>query len=262
MSVALLALLGALSCAGWSAPPAGRAEPAAAVPPRTEPADLPGVILHTVRPRETLWRIARAYGAELEEVIVVNNLDESARITAGQTLVIPGPHRLPPPGPLLPESERAGVREPEADDVRSREGARRGTGSVEPALRWPLRGAIQSRFGPRGRRHHDGIDIDGRMGDAIRAAADGRVVFSGNRGAYGKTIILEHDDGLRTLYAHAEKIKVRRGERVREGQTIALVGRTGNAHGTHLHFEVWVDERPVDPLEHLPYASARAGAGR
>jgi murein DD-endopeptidase MepM/ murein hydrolase activator NlpD len=192
---------------------------------------------------ETLWRIARAYGADAEEMKVINNLEESARIEAGQTLLIPGPSRRPPPGPLpAPAPPPAGA------------------GEITAVLRWPLQGAVQSRFGPRGRRHHDGIDIDGRMGDPIRAAAAGRVRFSGSWGAYGKTVVVDHGDGVSTLYAHASDLEARPGEQVRAGETIARVGRSGNARGPHLHFEVRLQGRPVDPLLRLPAQGSRAAA--
>lgn len=249
---AALAALGTPACARWGAAPALEPEPPAPAPASASPArDLPSVVLHTVRPGETLWRITRAYGADLDEVIVVNNLDQTARISTGQTLLIPAPRRLPPAGPLTAERAPAppGGAAPEAP-------------GALPEMSWPLHGAVQSRFGPRGHRHHDGIDIDGRRGDPIRAAAAGRVVFSGLRGAYGKTVILDHGEGIRTLYAHADELEVRRGERVKAGALIARVGRSGNAHGTHLHFELWIHRRPVDPLEHLPLESARAGSAR
>jgi murein DD-endopeptidase MepM/ murein hydrolase activator NlpD len=203
---------------------------------------------------ETLWRIARAYGADVEEMMVINNLDGSARIEAGQSLLVPGPRRRPPAGPLLaapPEPQPGGV--PDAGDAPE-------AGSAAAVLHWPLHGAVQSRFGPRGRRHHDGIDIDGRMGDPIRAAAAGRVRFAGSWGGYGKTVIVDHGGGLSTLYAHASELEARPGERVRAGETIARVGRSGNARGPHLHFEIRLEGRPVDPLPRLPAPGTRAAA--
>jgi murein DD-endopeptidase MepM/ murein hydrolase activator NlpD len=221
-------------------------DPTLAPPPSGEPR--PHVILHTVRRGETLWRIARFYGADVEEMIVVNNLEESARIETGQALLVPAPHRWPAsPGPLP------------AETLEPPDGADPGA-ELTAVLRWPLHGAVQSRFGPRGRRHHDGVDIDGRMGDPIRAAADGQVRFSGTWGAYGKTIVIDHGGGLSTLYAHASDLKARLGERVRSGEAIARVGRSGNARGPHLHFEVRRQGRPVDPLSHLPAQAARAAA--
>ncbi|MFQ5877834.1 MAG: murein hydrolase activator EnvC family protein, partial [Acidobacteriota bacterium] len=106
-------------------------------------------------------------------------------------------------------------------------------------------------------RRHDGVDIDGRRGDTIVAAAAGRVAEAGTGRGYGKMVLIEHGGGLTTLYAHASKLLVRVGERVRAGEPVARVGRSGNARGTHLHFEVRRHGRPIDPLPLL-----RSGAPR
>jgi len=125
---------------------------------------------------------------------------------------------------------------------------------ADPAesLQWPLRGHITGPYGRRGRNgHHTGVDIDGRRGDLILAAASGVVVSAGMDGPYGRRVAIDHGDGIVTLYAHADRLLVRTGEQVRAGQRIAEVGRSGNARGTHLHFEVRRDGRTVDPMPFL-----------
>jgi hypothetical protein len=120
------------------------------------------------------------------------------------------------------------------------------------ALAWPLRGSLTGKFGPRGKRsRHRGIDIDGQAGDEINAAASGTVTEAGIRGKYGRMVIIDHGDGLTTLYAHVRKLMVRVGDRVERGDPIAEVGRSGNATGSHLHFEVHRNSRPVDPIGYL-----------
>ena len=117
------------------------------------------------------------------------------------------------------------------------------------SIAWPLDGLITGGFGQRGRHHHhDGIDIDGVLGEEVRAVAAGVVVRSGSEARYGKTVVIDHGNGLTTLYAHASRLLVREGDEVEQGETIAEVGATGNARGTHLHFEVRRDGRPVDPI--------------
>jgi len=119
-------------------------------------------------------------------------------------------------------------------------------------LAWPLSGPITGPYGRRGKHgHHAGIDIDGHAGDPIRAAASGVVVEAGLDGPYGRRVLIDHGDGLTTLYAHAEKLLVHPGETVHVGQRIALVGRSGNARGTHLHFEVRHDGVTVNPNGYL-----------
>jgi murein DD-endopeptidase MepM/ murein hydrolase activator NlpD len=118
----------------------------------------------------------------------------------------------------------------------------------------PVSGEIRSRFGMRrdpinGRmRLHQGIDIAAKQGTPIAAAAAGTVVFAGKNKGYGNMVMIEHADGRRTLYAHAEKLFVKAGDVVNSGETIAAVGSTGHSTGPHLHFEIRESNRAVDPL--------------
>jgi murein DD-endopeptidase MepM/ murein hydrolase activator NlpD len=126
---------------------------------------------------------------------------------------------------------------------------------------WPLpldteRG-LTSPFGVRGHRHHNGVDLRSRHGDPIFAARDGTVRFSGTMRGYGSTVILDHGNGVTSLYAHASQLYVRAGEPVARGQVIAAVGATGNATGPHLHFEVAWAGVPFDPAWLLPRLAAR-----
>jgi murein DD-endopeptidase MepM/ murein hydrolase activator NlpD len=111
---------------------------------------------------------------------------------------------------------------------------------------------LSSGFGTRDGRLHAGIDLSGERGTPIVAADDGVVRFSGRwLNGYGNAVMLDHGDGLMTLYAHNERNVVRQGERVRRGQIVALMGDTGRASGTHVHFEVHQQGRLVDPLRWL-----------
>jgi len=123
----------------------------------------------------------------------------------------------------------------------------------------PASGHLSSLFSPN-RRHpvlritrpHEGIDIAAPVGEPILAPAAGTVVFAGMRsGGYGNTVQIDHGHGIKTLYAHASRILVRRGDRVERGQTIAEVGATGLVTGPHLHYEVEIDGKPVDPLQFI-----------
>ena len=116
-----------------------------------------------------------------------------------------------------------------------------------------MTGTITSRFGPRHGHWHDGIDIAAARGTPVRAAAAGTVIYADRRLAgYGNLIILRHPHNIFTAYAHNERMLVKQGEHVRQGQVIATVGATGRATGPHLHFEVRIGARPVDPLAYLP----------
>lgn len=104
-----------------------------------------------------------------------------------------------------------------------------------------------------GRRdYHTGIDIDGNTGDSIRVVESGKVSFSGYINGYGNTVIVEHAGGYSTVYAHNSSNLVREGQSVNKGDIIARLGATGNSTGSHLHFEIREDGKPVNPLIYLP----------
>lgn len=128
-------------------------------------------------------------------------------------------------------------------------GARGDTGSG--ILGWPIREKINSAYGMRHRKLHTGTDIDGDIGDPIVAAGDGEVVSAGWNGHYGKCIVIDHDNGLTTLYGHLNAINVSVGAKVARGQYIGDLGTTGNSTGPHLHFEVRVGGQPKNPLNYL-----------
>lgn len=183
-----------------------------------------GGIYHPLRKGQTLSDLSRAYRVPVETLIQVNGIRNPANIPARTPIFIPGAKKLL--------------------DVPS---------TSELELSWPLRGRITTRFNPSGgdSRHHEGIDIDGESGQPIRAAAAGTVARAGRDGRYGNAVLIEHGDGLTTFYAHASKLLVRDGERVERGQTIAEVGRSGNARGSHLHFEARRNGKALNPLRLL-----------
>ena len=120
---------------------------------------------------------------------------------------------------------------------------------------WPLSGTITSRFGYRNifgsTSFHSGLDIAAPYGTQISAADGGTVTFAGWRGSYGQTVIITHDDGTVTYYAHCSSLLVNAGDKVYQGQAIARVGMTGTATGYHCHFEVRVNGKSVDPEHYL-----------
>jgi murein DD-endopeptidase MepM/ murein hydrolase activator NlpD len=120
---------------------------------------------------------------------------------------------------------------------------------------WPAEGIITSNFGYRtgfGSSNHQGIDIAGDYGQTILAADGGEVIMSDWYSGYGYLIQIKHDNGYITYYGHCSELLVAEGERVYQGQEIALMGATGQASGVHLHFEVRQNAEPIDPLTVLP----------
>ena len=127
-----------------------------------------------------------------------------------------------------------------------------GTGAPSASgLIWPVNGPVVSGFGMRWGRMHEGIDIAVGSGTPIHAAASGTVIHAGWLGGYGNLVVVDHGGGLSTAYAHASAILVSVGQQVSQGDTLSLVGSTGNSSGPHLHFEVRVNGSAVDPLLYL-----------
>ncbi|SCY61766.1 peptidoglycan DD-metalloendopeptidase family protein [Alkaliphilus peptidifermentans] len=117
----------------------------------------------------------------------------------------------------------------------------------------PTRGKLSSGFGTRWGRRHEGIDISASSGTDIEAADGGKVSFAGWNGGYGNLVIIDHENGYQTYYAHCKTLLVEEGDRVYKGEKIATVGSTGNSTGPHLHFEVRKDGTPVNPLSFVSY---------
>ena len=118
-------------------------------------------------------------------------------------------------------------------------------------LSWPVHGRISSPFGPRNNTVHEGVDIPVPKGTPIQAAANGVVAEARAYRGYGYTVILDHENGVRTLYAHCSELAVKQGERVKSGRIIAYAGSTGRASSSHVHFAVMVRGAFRDPVAYL-----------
>lgn len=195
---------------------------------------------HTIKSGDTLAAIASRYKAKQEDILEVNKLANASDLKVGTKLVIPD--GIPPATSTSAPSRSSGF----AD-----------IGSIfKPAtpiagkLNWPTTSKKITQYF-RGWRH-SGIDIGNKNGQPIYAADDGVVITSGwNKGGYGYYIVVDHGNGLNTLYAHASQLYVKEGERVSKGDAIAAIGSTGRSTGPHIHFEVRVNGNRVNPLDYL-----------
>lgn len=119
---------------------------------------------------------------------------------------------------------------------------------------WPTEGKISSLFGMRlhpiskQNKFHEGVDIANLKSTDIIATADGTVEFSGKKSGYGKAVIVNHGNGFKTLYAHASELIVSKGNTVKKGMLIAHMGSTGMSTGPHLHYEIRLNDEPIDPM--------------
>ncbi len=206
---------------------------------------------YTIRPGQRL----RLRGGPASVARAATAASRSASATATRRPVAPAP--LPRPAPAAGSGTASADRNPvtkrqtspTADsqpEVRESSPA-----SAQLAWAWPAKGALIGRFGGAGVTGK-GLDIAGRRGDSVLAAAPGVVVYAGSAlVGYGRLLIIRHDDNYISAYAHNDRFLVREGDRVRPGQVIAEMGASG-ADREKLHFEIRERGKPVDPLRFLP----------
>lgn len=192
-------------------------------------------VTYRVREGDTVSAIARRYATTVRAIAAANDLASAHRLKVGQRLTVP----LASGGGTAPARELTPTR------------GTLSTTAPTGGFIWPSRGLLTSRFGWRYRQNHDGIDLAAPHGSPISAARAGRVAFAGWYYGYGRAVFIDHGGGLTTLYAHTSSLLVRTGETVGRGQLIARVGCTGRCTGPHLHFEVRIGGRAVDPFRYL-----------
>lgn len=239
--VCLIATLLTLQgCGGSPLAPVSDRTAHTVAPPTYRPA------YHIVTKGDTLYSISWAYGYDYRDVARWNGIARPYRIYPGEKI------RLRPPA--APRHSVAMRHRPPAKPQRARPTKPRKRTHVARhvgAWTWPAKGPLLERFSADdpGKK---GIDIGGRPGQPIRAAAAGEVVYSGSGLIrYGKLIIIKHNHVYFSAYAHNQKLLVKEGARVRAGQEIARMGSTGTTR-TMLHFEIRRDGKPVNPLRYLP----------
>ncbi|MGF9562023.1 peptidoglycan DD-metalloendopeptidase family protein [Neorhizobium sp. JUb45] len=251
---------------GKLVPPAGGGKPAGGT--------------YTVKPGDSLAKIARATGTPIDQLKAANGLS-TENIRIGQTLTLPGagsdtlktasipaqPAVAKPTAPAKAETasvapqqaaksaEQAPAATASVSDVEKKSDV----ASVSPAstgiskYRWPVSGAVVAGYGANvnGSRN-DGIDISVPEGTPIKAAENGVVIYAGNGlKQLGNTVLVRHDDGKVTVYGHAGSINVTRGQKIQRGQTLASSGMSGDAKRPQVHFEVRKDATPVNPITFL-----------
>ncbi len=206
--------------------------------------------LLTVVHGDTLSAIAYRHDLPVDAIIELNRLTPPYRLLAGQRILLPDArlhtarldahtppaHALPVrrPGPTVIPPPRSGSR-------------------TDEAFLWPVKGPLISRFGSKpGGMHNDGINIAAPIGSEIRAAQRGVVAYAGNelRG-YGNLVLIRHDSGWMTAYAHNDSLLVEKGDVVRRGQVISRSGKSGRVSRPQAHFEIRQNGEPRDPLRLL-----------
>ncbi|MFC1567962.1 LysM peptidoglycan-binding domain-containing M23 family metallopeptidase [Pseudomonadota bacterium] len=214
---------------------------------------------YRVRKGDTLYSIGKRFGVDHKLLARRNHIGWPYTIYVGQQLSLTRTAAKPQYMPIPRTKTKPAVTRKSTKSAKKAVAKKSVPSHRRPAingsvkLRWPLKAKVTSRFGRRGSRMHDGIDIGAKEGTPIYAAASGEVVYSDQRlSGYGKLIIIRHSSDMFTAYAHNQRNLVRKGNRVKAGDVIARVGKTGRASGPHLHFEVRRGSTPVDPLVYLP----------
>lgn len=249
-------------------PPAAKAATPAAAPSEPAPDGF-----YIVKRGDTLYSIALDHGADYRDVAQWNALDDATKIRVGQLLRVSPPEdrrtlvgaaRVPEriearPLDAGPQAQGEGATRTEPKAVRlpySKENVA-AIGRAEPPAQaqsadgfvWPVKGKVLAGFAePRNK----GIDIDGKLGDPVVAAASGRVTYTGaGIPGLGKLVVIKHDNGFITVYAHNREILVKEQQAVARGQKIAELGAT-DADRPKLHFQIRKGSAPVDPMRYLP----------
>jgi murein DD-endopeptidase MepM/ murein hydrolase activator NlpD len=243
--------------------------------------------VHVVNRGDTLMSIARRNNVPVGELARANNLDQTARLSLGMKLTVPGSKSaaaapalaaqpvaaaavsaLPATTVASPASRMASAGGPpqaarlasattnvvEEKPVVEQAAVKpsEATGAL-PTFRWPVRGKVITSYGAKTNgKSNDGINLAVPEGTPVKAAEDGVVAYSGNElKGYGNLVLVRHSNGYVTAYAHASELMVKRGDTIKRGQIIAKSGQSGEVGSPQLHFEIRKGSSPVDPLQFL-----------
>lgn len=211
---------------------------------------MPGPSVYTVRRGDNLYRIALNHGMTTRELARLNGINESATIYPGQELRVAGAPRQSVAQAPPRQTAGGGTARPPAPASPPPPPP---PSTPAPAFAWPLQGQVVAQFGNSSGRRLDGIRVSARVGEPVRAAAAGEVVYAGNElQGYGELVLIRHEDRWVTAYGLNSVLRVQQGQRVNAGDHIADAGGAGPGEGPVLHFEIRRGVTPVNPLDHLP----------
>lgn len=210
-------------------------------------------IYYKIQKGDTLSGIAVKFKTDIENIAEVNNIS-GADIRRGKNIFIPDAVEVKTSVSVKKKTDKteiAGVKKETGGKSKNK----KQDDSSKIVMSWPVRGPVTSGFGNRKdpfsgsgtRRFHCGMDIGAEIGTPVKAACEGRVIFSGWKGSYGYMVVIAHRNNYITVYAHNSKNLVETGEVVERGQVIALTGNTGAVTGAHLHFEIRKGTVPLNP---------------
>lgn len=209
---------------------------------------------HVVRHGESVYVISQRYAVSQYQLAQLNNLLPPFELEVGQQLQLPNTLNFSVLDSRLPEGV-SGTDVPMSTPIKTSAAAVQRKRFIAPAFgrssgfAWPVKGEIISEFGPSQRGvHNDGVNIAAKEGSVVGAAAKGRVAFVGdNIKSFGRLVLIKHNSGVITAYAHLGDITVKEGEVVTAGQAIGTIGKSGRVETPQLHFEIRKSRQPIDP---------------
>ena len=203
-------------------------------------------IIHVIKKGDNIGKIAKLYGADVDAIVAANKLASSNDIHINEEIIIPGGRPLAVAPAPVPYRQQNQSNPPKRSGIAAGQNAPAVGGG---RLIWPTSvRTISQYFNWR----HTGVDIPNHIGQPIYAVQSGVVETAGwNKGGYGYYVIINHGNGMRTLYGHASELFVSTGDRVIQGQVISAIGSTGRSTGPHLHFEVRLNGKFANPLSYI-----------
>jgi len=242
-----------------------------------------GATTHYVNHGDTLYNVARRHQIPVSQLAAANGLAPDARLKVGSRLTVPAggavqaavqPQPQPAPAaapvmqpkpvtvaqvqqpaiaaPVQKANLASATTTPKEADVASPVKSASAAGAL-PTFRWPVRGRVIAGYGAKTNgKQNDGINVAVPEGTPVKAAEDGVVAYAGSElKGYGNLVLIRHDNGYVTAYAHASELAVKRGDRITRGQVIGKAGQTGDVASPQLHFEIRKGSSPVDPMQFL-----------
>ncbi len=186
---------------------------------------------HTVKSGDTAMGVANRYKVPYSQLAIANGLNKNGTMRIGQKLIIPA---------VMSQAQLAALTSAKTP--------------TEPYFRRPHDGPVMLGYSLRANgKGHDGLDFKAGLGDMVRAASTGTVIFAGSEPArFGRLVVIDHGRGWHTAYGHLSSITVKEGETIRAGERLGLAGEAGIATTTELHFEIRKDGKPIDPAPKMP----------
>ncbi|MFA4942948.1 MAG: peptidoglycan DD-metalloendopeptidase family protein [Patescibacteria group bacterium] len=201
-------------------------------------------VIHKVASGESLQKIADKYDVSKDKIILANSLESNSQLQIGQMIIVPDGKKISSVIAAKPKSSSSYLPSIVKNLVKPN--------SAKPAgnkMQWPTVGyRITQYYSWR----HTGLDIANKVGTPLYAADAGVVEKAGwNSGGYGYMVLINHGGGIKTRYAHASKLYVKAGDKVSKGEAVAAMGSTGRSTGPHIHFEVIINGRLLNPLNYI-----------